>query len=250
MTTTFGVRTASATATIVVWEVVARAVGSTTFPPFSAVLEALTRLLRSGDLAVSVSASLSALAIGFALAVVVGVLVGALMGSSRRVERVLEPYLHAGLATPMLIVVPVLLAVTGPSRGTQIGTVFFYAVFVVTSHMLAGMHSASRSTVEMARAFGAGRWQVLRFVVLPGARPMVLSGLRVSMALAVKGMVNGEMLTASVGIGALVRAHGGRFEVASVLALLLVIVTITLSATAALQALERRHLSQRRRVTS
>ncbi len=228
--------------TLVVWEIVARATASAAFPSFSAVLSALVGLMRSGRLAGSLAASLSALAMGFLLAVVVGVLAGAVMGVSRRVERVLEPYLHAGLATPMLIVVPVLLAVAGPSRWTQIGTVFFYTVFVITSHMLAGMHSANRATLEMAKAFGASRWQTLGLVVLPGARPLVLSGLRVSVALAVKGMVNGEMLTASVGIGALVRAHGGRFEVANVLALLLVIITITFSATAALQAVERRAL--------
>jgi NitT/TauT family transport system permease protein len=242
VTLTLGRRAAPVVATLVLWEGVGWMLAPSAFPPFSTVCLALVDLAASGRLAASLAASLSALVAGFTLAIVVGVAAGALMGSSRGIERVLEPYLHAGLAMPMLIMVPVLLAIGGPSRWTQIGTVFFYAVFVVASHMLAGMHNATRSTVDMARSLGASRWQMLTLVILPGARPMVLSGLRVSAALAVKGMVNGEMLTASVGIGALVRAHGGRFEVAHVLALVLVIVTITLSITAALQSLERRYL--------
>jgi len=237
-----GMRAGSVVLTLLAWELAAALVASPLFPRVTDVAAALVDLVASGRIAAGLVPSLLTLLAGFTLAVVVGVLVGGLMGAAPAVERVLEPFLHAGLATPMLIVVPVLLALTGPSRWTQVATVFLYAVFVMTSHVLAGMHAASPSAVEMARAFGATRWQTFRLVVLPGARPLFMSGLRVAVALAVKGMVNGEMLTASVGLGVMVRTYGARFQVDAVLALLVVIVGITFSATAALHALERRAL--------
>lgn len=239
-----GVRAASILATALAWELTATLVASPLLPPVSRVVGALADLIVSGRIFTGLLPSLLTLIVGFSLAVAAGVIVGGVMGASPRVERVLEPFLHAGLATPMLIIVPVLLALTGPSRWTQIATVFLYAVFVITSHVLAGMHAASPAALEMARSFGATRWQTLRLVVLPGARPMLLSGMRVAVALAVKGMVNGEMLTASVGIGALVRTYGGRFQADSVLALLIVIVSITFSASAMLQAAERHVLGE------
>jgi NitT/TauT family transport system permease protein len=95
----------------------------------------------------------------------------------------------------------------------------------------------------MARAFGATRAQIFHRIVWPGARSNVVAGLRVGLALAVKGLVTGEMLIASNGIGALIRLYGGRFQPARVLALLVVIVVMTRLATAALATIERRAAS-------
>jgi NitT/TauT family transport system permease protein len=232
-------RVASLALSAVAWELVARGLRSPILPPCSTVLAALVTLVREGQVFGNLAASLSALVAGFGLAVLVGVPTGAVMGSSPRVARALDPYLSAGLASPMLIYVPVLVTIGGASRFTQVATIFLYAVFAITSYTLTGVRSVSPSLLEMARAFGASRRQVFWQVAWPGTRPMMMTGLRVAMALAVKGMVNGEMLIASTGIGALARTYGGRFDTARVLALLLVIVAVALSATGTLRALER-----------
>ncbi|MEQ1758419.1 MAG: ABC transporter permease [Vicinamibacterales bacterium] len=228
--------------TLVLWEGLARLLAQPAFPPFSAVLSALVTLVAEGRIFGDLISSISALALGFGLAMAVGVTVGALMGAFPQVEEVLGPYLNAGLAAPALIYVPILFTLAGTSRWTQVFTVFLYSVFSIASYTVAGMHGTSRTVTEMARAFGATRRQTLLLVVWPGARPMLMSGLRIAMAMAVKGMINGEMLIASTGLGALVRVYGSRFEIDKVLAILLVIAIVALSSTSGLRLVERRAL--------
>jgi NitT/TauT family transport system permease protein len=234
---------ASIVVTVLAWEAAARLVASPVFPPCSAVIAALVALARDGQVFTNVAASLAALAIGFGAAAGIGAAVGAAMGVSSRTDDVLGPYLDAGLASPMLVYVPVLVTIGGASRATEAATVFLYAVFAIAAYARAGVRGASAPLIEMARAFGATRAQVFRRVIWPGARPAVVAGLRVGLALAVKGLVTGEMLIASNGVGALIRIYGGRFQPARVLALLLVIVVMTRLATSALATIERRAAS-------
>jgi NitT/TauT family transport system permease protein len=238
--TTWRQRTGSIVLTAIVWEMAARAIDSPVLPPCSAVLAALVSLVEEGQVFGNLAASLSTLAAGYTFAVVAGVTVGGVMGLSRRAARVLDPYLNAGLASPMLIYVPVLLTIGGTSRGTQVATVFLYSVFAIASYTLAGVRGVNPCIEEMARSFGATRIQVFRRVTWPAARPLMLTGLRVGVALGIKGMVNGEILVASTGLGALIRLHGGRFEPDRVLALVLVIVSVALAATGTIRAFERR----------
>jgi NitT/TauT family transport system permease protein len=238
--TSRGPAAASIVVTALVWEAAARMIASPVFPPCSAVIAALGTIARDGQVFADVAASLTAFAVGFGAAMGAGAAVGAAMGVSSRVDDVLGPYLDAGLASPMLVYVPVLVTIGGASRATEAATVFLYAVFAIAAYARAGVRGASAPLVEMARAFGATRGQVFRRVVWPGARPNVVAGLRVGLALAVKGLVTGEMLIASTGLGALIRLYGGRFQPARVLALLLVIVAITRLATSALGQIERR----------
>lgn len=238
---TSGLRSAaSLLATAAAWELIAWWIDSPVLPPCSAVIAALAAMIRTGELFGDVASSVATLLTGFSLAVAVGVPAGAAMGSSHTLARVLSPYLGAGLASPMLIYVPVLLTIGGTSRGTQVATVFLYSVFALTACTLAGVRGVNPSLIEMSRAFGATRRQTFWRVAWPAARPMMLTGLRLGVALAIKGMINGEMLVASTGIGAMIRQHGGRFEPAKVLALLLVVVAVALVATSTLRSTERR----------
>lgn len=77
-------------------------------------------------------------------------------------------------------------------------------------------------------------------VVLPAAAPMILAGVRLGVGRAVTGMINGEMFIAVVGLGHVVTEAGGRFDSAGVLAVLLVVIAVALTATALVQAVDRR----------
>lgn len=115
-----------------------------------------------------------------------------------------------------------------------------YAVFLIAATTAAGIRGADGSLVEMARSFGASERQLFRTVLLPGAAPVILVGLRVGVVRAVKGMIGGEMLVAMSGLGALARTHGSRFDSKSVLAVLLVIAAVALGGAGLVQAAGRR----------
>lgn len=162
------------------------------------------------------------------------------MGRFRKVEYFFDLYLHAFLATPSLIYIPVLFALFGVGRGTQAAVVFLYSFFVIVANTMAGVRAGDAALAEMARSFGAGERQVFFRTILPGALPLVMAGLRLGMARAMKGMINGEMFIALMGLGALVRTYGGRFDAVHVLGVLLLIVVVAVLGVGLIQALERR----------
>ena len=224
----------------VLWEVAARALHFTFFPPLSNVLRAMFELIASGQIAGHLATSLINLAIGYGLAVSGGVTLGLLMGRYRWVEYVLEPYVSALLAAPKLIFVPILYALFGLSRGTQVAVVFLSAFFIIVINSMAGIRSVDPTYVEMARAFSASERQLFWKVLLPGSLPLTMAGVRLGIGRAVKGMISGEMFITLFGLGALLRKYGGRFDAERVFAILLVVVSVALACSWVVGAVERR----------
>lgn len=222
------------------WELVSRWLDPPFLPPPSAVAFALADLTTRGHIAGNLAVSLGSLLAGFSMAVLVGVATGTLMGRYHWAGRALDPYLHALLAAPSLAFVPVLFTVFGTGRGTQVGAVFLHAVFVIAATTQTGIRQAPVALLDMAWSFGATERDLFWKVRLPEARPIILSGLRVGVLYGIKGMINGEMFIAVTGLGALVRTHGGRFEPAHVLAVVVVVVGVALVCSAALDWAARR----------
>jgi ABC-type nitrate/sulfonate/bicarbonate transport system permease component len=225
---------------LAVWEVAGRALHYSFLPPFSTVLRALLDLIASGQILGYLGASLVSLMIGYALAVSGGVLLGLLMGRYRRVEYVFDPYISAFLATPKIVFVPILYALFGLGRGTQVAIVFLSAFFIIVINTMGGIRNVDASCIEMARAFGASERQLFRKVLLPGALPLTMAGLRLGIGRGVKGMITGEMFIALFGLGALLRKYGGRFDSARVFAILLVVIGVALLCSFAVRLLENR----------
>jgi NitT/TauT family transport system permease protein len=224
----------------VLWEIGARLAATPFFPTCLDTAAALVALVENGQIFGSLSVSLGNLAIGFAAAALVGVAVGTAMSRFRALDLVVEPYLHAFLAAPGLIYVPILFTLFGTARITQIGSVFLHALFAITATTVGALRPRNRSLIAMASAFGATERQVFWRVRWPEARPLIVSGLRLGALLAVKGMINGEMFIAFTGLGALVRTYGSRFEPEGVLAVVVVILVIAFATTAVIDLAERR----------
>jgi len=222
------------------WEVLGRALAFVWFPPLSAVLRAGVRLVQQGAIGVNLLASLSSLVVGFALSLLVGITVGVAMGRSPIVEVALSPYVGALLASPSLVFVPILFIFFGVGDATRVAVVFLYAVFIIIVNTATAVRTVSPPLIEMGRAFGATRRQLLWKVILPDALPLVMAGVRLGMGRAVKGMINGEMFIALVGLGAELRRYGGAFDAAAVLAILLVIMAVAATASWLVQLADRK----------
>jgi NitT/TauT family transport system permease protein len=197
-------------------------------------------LIQSGQIAGHLAASLVSLVVGYVLAVAGGVTLGLLLGRYRWAEVIAAPYVSAFLAAPKLVFVPVLYSLLGLGREIQIAVIFLNAFFVIVVNTAAGIRNVDYSCIEMARVFGASEGQLFTKVLLPGALPLTMAGLRLGIGRAVKGMISGEMLVTLFGLGALLRKYGSRFDSAGVFAVLLVVVGVALLCTLAIQAIERR----------
>ncbi|MFG3258972.1 ABC transporter permease [Streptomyces sp. NPDC048172] len=222
------------------WEVVGRTADVAFFPPLSTVLDRLVTMTREGLIFGSLRDSLVNLLLGLVISLVAGLAVGTAMGRWRKVEAALGVYVSALLTAPSLVFAPVFFSLFGAGRAAIVAVIVMYAVFVVVINTASAIRSVPPHLVEMARSYGAGERQVLLRVVLPAAAPLIMAGVRLGVGRAVTGMINGEMFIAVVGLGHLVTEAGGRFDGASVLAVLLVVIAVALAALALVQAVDRR----------
>lgn len=228
---------------IVVWEILGRAFELQWLPPFSEVAVELFELFRDGVIGPHLLASLSSLAIGFGISLVVGLGVGIAMGLSSRVFTALDVYVNAMLFVPALTFAPIMMALFGLGDATRIAVVILYTVFIIIINTAAGIRDVDDPLIDMAASFGASRWTTVRKVIIPSAVPLILAGIRLSVGRAVKGMINGEMFIAMVGLGGLAARFGdeSRFDSLWAMAVFIMIVAVILNEVVSM--IERRATS-------
>ncbi len=150
-------------------------------------------------------ATLARLVVGFALGAVVGVLIGLAMGRRRWAEDVLLPVVSVGNPIPGLAYAPLFVLWFGLGNVPAVLLVGVAAAFPVAVNTWTGVKAVKELWIRAAEAMGAGERQLFRKVVLPGALPWILTGLRLGLARAWRVLVAVEMLTSvSVGLGWLI----------------------------------------------
>jgi len=208
----------------VIWEIAGRSADLLTLPPLSSVLAAFAQLWASGDVTAPLLDSTMALVYGLVISLIFGSLIGIGMGLSRFIDVALAPYVKAGLSAPLIAFVPVFLMIFGIGPTTRIATVVAFSIFIVATNAATAMRSSDARMVEMAHSFGATRWAIFRDVRLPAGAPYFLAGLRLGVARGVKGLINGEVLIAIIGLGGLVKKYGTVFSMDQLYAVILLIV--------------------------
>ena len=215
-----------------VWELLGRAGWLGAAPPASATVVQLFTILGRDGVGAALLTSLINLIAGVAAASVCGIAVGLAFWRSPFFTRMFGVYFDALMAVPTVVYVPVMFGLFGTSRVTQLAVIFAFAFFTVAATTEVALARVNAGLIGMARAFGASERQVFWTVLLPGAAPTIITGLRSGAVRAVKGMLIGEMLVAFTGLGAMLKAYGARFDVASTLAVVLLVTLIGLAVNA------------------
>ena len=184
--------------------------------------------------------SLTALAIGFAVSIVSGIGIGLLMGRYRTVYYALDPFVIALYNTPSVAVIPLIQLWFGLGLQAKVVIVIMSAFFPIVINTFAGVRNTSRGSVDVVRAFGASERQVLTKVVLPGAVPFIMAGLRLAVGRAVIGVVVAEFFTAVTGLGGLIIVFSNSFATARLFVPVITLVVLGLVLTQAARALESR----------
>lgn len=236
----YGLEIAALIAGALVWEGFGRVLGLQWLPPFSQVLQAFVQFVQSGVILSNLQSSLTGLVLGFILSVVLGLSLGALMGRYRAVERALDIYVHALFVCPSILFAPIFFAIFGLSDASRVAIIVVYSTFVMVINTATAIRTVDPSLVEMASSFGCRERQIFTRILLPASLPLVFAGLRLGMGRAVKGMINGEMLIAFVGLGALAQRYGAQFDAAKVFAIAMVVLIIGLLSNAIVQSVENR----------
>lgn len=221
------------------WWLAANA-GSALIPTPAATARAAVAMAQDGRLWKATLESLTVYASGLGLAVVVGIASGLLMGGFRLLGSTLEIYVMALAATPRVAFIPLIIVLLGLGFEAKVAIIFLGAVMPVVLNTYAGVMNADGELVEMARSAGASRAQIFRRILLPGALPFIVVGLRLGATIGLINTVVAELYTAVRGLGGLLAIYGNTFQMAPYFVVVLVLALIGTLVTQGLRLLEAR----------
>lgn len=183
---------------------VARIVNPTFLPPPTQLAAGVARVVETGEIWGHLLPSLVAWSTGFGLSLLAAIPLGIALGRSMAFNRLASPFVWSLYATPWLAYQPLSKVWFGFGLAPVIFLVFIAALFPTMLNTAAGVSTTRHSLLSAARVFGAGRLAILRKVVLPSSLPLVLAGVRQSVAMATIALIVAEMSGPSRGVGTMI----------------------------------------------
>ena len=147
--------------------------------------------------------SLKLVAMGFAVAVTVGVSLGVLMGHSRTAEAFINPVFLLLRPIPPLAWIPLAIVWLGLEDASKILVIFVAAFVPSVIHSYTGVRNIEKPVLEAAQMLGIKRWRLVKEVLLPGAMPMIFTGLRLSLQASWTTLVAAELIGSLYGLGSI-----------------------------------------------
>ena len=183
-----------------------------TLPKPSDVLATFGELYRSGLLWKHLVPSLTRLVVGATLGALTGIAIGILIGLFSYVRAGLVPVVAAIFPIPKIALLPLFVIWFGIDEGSKYALIAFGTFTPTVVATYGAVDNVDRTLIRMAQSFGLSWPSIVRKIVLPGAMPGILSGLRVSLAIAIILLVAAEMLGAQYGIGAYILEAGSLYD--------------------------------------
>ncbi|MBV9862245.1 MAG: ABC transporter permease [Alphaproteobacteria bacterium] len=206
---------------------------------------ALAHLIISGELAQNLSASLWRLLGGWAFGTFVGIVIGGAMGLSSIARSLGMPLISALFPIPKIALLPLLILWFGIGEPSKIATIGLGVFFPTAIATFSSMDAVPRNLIRMAQSFNLPVHDIITKVLLPGALPGLLAGMRISASIALLLLVAAEMIGAQRGIGVLVLTAGNLMQTDRLMAGVAILSLLGLAIGAALSACERRLLRWR-----
>jgi NitT/TauT family transport system permease protein len=220
-------------------------ISALTLPRPSDVLETFKQLYASGLLFKHMVPSLTRLAVGAAVGVTAGVIIGVLIGLFSYVRAGLVPLVAAIFPIPKIALLPLFVIWFGIDEGSKYALIAFGTFTPTVVATYGAVDNVDRTLIRMGQSFGLSWFSIVRKIVLPGAMPGILSGLRISLAIAIILLVAAEMLGAEYGIGAYILEAGSLYDLERLFAGVVILSMLGVFVSAVIGAVERYLLNWR-----
>ncbi|QCQ90222.1 ABC transporter permease [Rhodococcus sp. SGAir0479] len=233
---------------LVLWQVVSSAglVSDKTLASPAQVASAASELWSDGSLQDALAVSVQRVALGVVLGVALAVVLGVLAGFSRIVELAIDPPIQMLRTVPFLGLIPLFIIWFGIGEQPKVFLVALGVMFPLYLNLFAGIRSIDGKLIEAAETLGLGKVQLAFHVILPGALPQALTGLRMSLGVAWLALIVAEQINADAGLGYLINNARIYFRIDIVIFGLLVYAFLGLATDAVVRALEGRLLTWRK----
>ncbi|RJS95128.1 aliphatic sulfonate ABC transporter permease SsuC [Salinisphaera sp. Q1T1-3] len=230
---------------LIAWQAVVELgwVSSRTMPAPTAVGAAAWELARSGQLFDSLAVSTRRAALGFLFGGSAGLALGLIVGLSYWGERLLDSTIQMVRNIPHLAMIPLVILWFGIDETAKVFLVAIGTAFPIYLNTFHGIRNIDRNLMEMARSYGLSGTALFREVILPGAMPSILVGVRYSLGLMWLTLIVAETIAASDGIGYLAMNARQFLQTDVVVVTILLYALLGKLADEAARFLERRWLS-------
>jgi sulfonate transport system permease protein len=203
-------------------------------------------LVQAGTLPTAIAVSLQRVLIGFAAGATAGVGLALVAGLSRKGENAVDPIMQMLRALPFFGLIPLFILWFGIGEAPKVLLVALAVSFPLYLNTFAGIRGVDGKLAEVARTVGLGRTQLIRHIVLPGALPQTLVGLRQSLGVAWLALIVAEQVNANAGLGYMINDAREFLRTDVIVVGLLVYSALGLLTDALVRLLERRALTWRR----
>ena len=171
---------------------------------------------------------------------------GYLLAKSPLLERLLAPYLVASQAIPIVAIAPLLVIWFGPGIFSKVLISALIVFFPVLVNTVVGLRAVPENLRDLMHSLKASRAQMLRYLEIPSALPVLLGGLRIGATLSVIGAVVGEFIGSDRGLGFLINVGRGQYDTALVFAAIITLIAMALGLYGAVVLIENRLLAWQR----
>jgi sulfonate transport system permease protein len=234
------VRIVSLGTVLAIWQIFGGQVDQTLFTTPSKIAAAAVDMIASGELWNYLSSSLVVLAIGLSLAAVIGVVIGLVLARFWVLDIGLGVYITFLYSIPSVALVPLIVLWAGFDITAKVIILFLFAFFPMVINTYQGVKNVDHNLLEVGRSFRCSERQLWTNIVLPGALPFIVTGLRLAVGRGLIGMVLADLYTAISGIGYLIVRTASTYQVDKMFVPIVVLGLLGVTLTACVRFLEVR----------
>jgi ABC-type nitrate/sulfonate/bicarbonate transport system permease component len=215
-------------------------------PPPSDILFALRQSIFSGEVAAHLVITLSRFVESYLISAAIGVSVGVILGYFRFVHSLVEVVIEFLRPMPSVAIIPVAILLLGLRDSMIVAVTVYASVWPILVNTIDGVRHMERTLINTGRTFGLRRRQILWQVILPAASPYIVTGLRVSLSIALILITTAEMIAGSKGLGFFILDEERSLRSSSMYAGIILVALLGYMLNRFFLALERRAMKWRR----
>jgi ABC-type nitrate/sulfonate/bicarbonate transport system permease component len=232
------IRLVSLTVVLGLWQVFGARVDPVLFTTPWAIAKAAVVMIGSGELWNYLWPSLVVLALGLTAAAIIGITMGLLLARFWVLDVALGVYITFLYSTPTVALVPLIVLWAGFETMAKVIILFLFAFFPMVINTYQGVKNVDPRLIEVGRAFRCSERQLWLNIVLPGALPFIVTGLRLAVGRGLIGMVLADLYTAISGIGYLIVRTASTYQVDKMFVPIVTLGVLGVTLTALLRLLE------------
>jgi ABC-type nitrate/sulfonate/bicarbonate transport system permease component len=235
-----GIRAVSLAIFLTLWQIAAMNVDPVLFTTPWKVAVAAVEMVANGELWNALWPSLLVLAMGLTLAIIFGTLLGLALARFPILDVGLSVYITFLYSIPSVALVPLIVLWAGYETTAKVIILFLFAFFPMVINTYQGVKSVDPKLLEVGRAFRCSERQLWGNIVLPGALPFIVTGIRLAVGRGMIGMVLADLYTAISGIGYLIVRAASTFQVDKMFVPIVTLGLLGVTLTALLRFVETR----------